>query len=251
MGEFYLSSRGKPLTECKVCAKARSRVSALADPARTKANQARYHERHPEKAAEFARTWQAKPESKVKIKAARSVWRKTNPDKRRASEARQRAAHPARYVRKRAAYYARNCELLKAKVAARVKLNPEKKRASDARYYREHPEKFKYGSNSWQNKYPERHAAKQGARRAAKLQATPVWANKFFMEEIYDLAARRAKSRTGGFAKWHVDHVVPLKGKTVCGLHVEHNLRVIPEIDNRKKGNRYWPGMSQSHDQHT
>ena len=73
-----------------------------------------------------------------------------------------------------------------------------------------------------------------------KLNAIPAWANKFFIEEAYHLAKLREKM-CGGV--WHVDHIVPLKSKVVCGLHVEHNLRVIPGTDNIKKGNRYWPDM--------
>jgi hypothetical protein len=41
----------------------------------------------------------------------------------------------------------------------------------------------------------------------------------------------------------HVDHVVPLRSKLVCGFHVAHNMEVMPAADNIKKGNRFWPDM--------
>jgi len=58
----------------------------------------------------------------------------------------------------------------------------------------------------------------------------------WLIEEIYHLAALRTKMF--GF-QWHVDHIVPLQGKTVSGLHVPKNLRVIPWLENVKKGNKY------------
>jgi hypothetical protein len=79
----------------------------------------------------------------------------------------------------------------------------------------------------------------QAKRKAAELQRTPAWltADDFWLiEEAYDLAALR--TRMFGFA-WHVDHVVPLQGKLVSGLHVPTNMQVIPGDDNRRKSNTF------------
>jgi hypothetical protein len=75
-------------------------------------------------------------------------------------------------------------------------------------------------------------------RRAVQIAATPSWANEFFIEQAYELAQLRTE-RLG--VKWEVDHIVPLQSDLVCGLHVEHNLRVIPATANRSKKNHWWP----------
>jgi hypothetical protein len=75
-------------------------------------------------------------------------------------------------------------------------------------------------------------------RKSALLQRTPVWLGEddlWLIEQAYELAALRTK--LFGF-KWHVDHIYPLQGKIVSGLHVPENLRVIPWRDNLRKGNR-------------
>jgi len=72
--------------------------------------------------------------------------------------------------------------------------------------------------------------------------ATPVWADLQAIKEIYK-KAHKLKKETG--ENWHVDHIVPLKGKIVSGLHVEYNLQILTATENCKKSNRYWPGMPQ------
>jgi len=72
-------------------------------------------------------------------------------------------------------------------------------------------------------------------RRKVIKSATPAWANLFFMREIYDLASLRTKA-TG--IPWEVDHVVPLRGHGVCGLHLEGNLRVVTKSVNREKSSK-------------
>lgn len=94
-------------------------------------------------------------------------------------------------------------------------------------------------SKFWKG-HPEELMEKIARRRFAARNAAPKWANRFFMQEAYDLARRRTKA-TG--IRWHVDHIVPLLSPLVCGLHVEHNLQVIPAAQNISKNNRWWPDM--------
>ncbi|HJW51463.1 MAG TPA: hypothetical protein VJ501_05580 [Burkholderiaceae bacterium] len=75
-------------------------------------------------------------------------------------------------------------------------------------------------------------------RHAAKLKAVPSWADKNAICAVYDGAQRL--SRTLGLM-FHVDHVVPLQGKSVCGLHCEANLQVLLMNENMSKSNRAWP----------
>ena len=82
--------------------------------------------------------------------------------------------------------------------------------------------------------------ARTARRYAAKTQATPKWvlSNPDYMwmiSEAYDLAQLRKKI-VGGL--WEVDHIVPLRGRNVSGLHAPWNLRVVPQKENRTKSNQ-------------
>ena len=76
-------------------------------------------------------------------------------------------------------------------------------------------------------------------RRYAKIQRTPAWLTEddfWMLEQAYELAALRSKMF--GF-QWHVDHIVPLQGEIVSGLHVPTNVQVIPGFENVSKGNKF------------
>jgi hypothetical protein len=92
--------------------------------------------------------------------------------------------------------------------------------------------------NEWRKRNPHIVNAATARRAAAKIKATPGWANSFFIAEAYHLARLRTTA-TG--ILWEVDHLIPLRSKTVCGLHAENNLQLLPASENRKKSNRYWP----------
>lgn len=94
---------------------------------------------------------------------------------------------------------------------------------------------------AWAKANPDRRAASENRRRAAKLKATPIWAD----QERIALLYKEAQEKNQDGQPHHMDHIVPLKSKYVCGLHCEANLQVIPGADNISKGNRYWPDMWQ------
>lgn len=81
-----------------------------------------------------------------------------------------------------------------------------------------------------------------GRRRSAEMQATPKWADLSAIRAVYRMAAQA--ERDTGIAH-EVDHIVPLRGGKVCGLHVHWNLQVLSRAENRKKSNRYWCGVGE------
>jgi|13_taG_2_1085334.scaffolds.fasta_scaffold03460_1 hypothetical protein len=104
--------------------------------------------------------------------------------------------------------------------------NAEKERARVREYQIENKER-----------YMEYQTAYQAARRVLQRKAQPPWVDVAGLRAIY--RDMRRKNRKAGKIVCHVDHIVPLKGRNVCGLHVPWNLRVISARENMQKGNRF------------
>lgn len=137
--------------------------------------------------------------------------------------------------------------------------DPEKKKEYDRQYRRLHYEKHKeiarnysqshreslrdkarkYRADNldqcrarvrkWAKAYPWKNRAKSNKYRADILRRTPKWADLKEIQEFYRNCP----------AGYHVDHIVPLCGKTVSGLHVLENLQYLPANENIRKSNLY------------
>lgn len=138
------------------------------------------------------------------------------------------------------AYYPKNADYLKQQAKERYEKDPEKASARARDRYQQNKEQVQAKRSAWGKANLHLLAAHNANRRAMRNMAKAKWANDFFIQEAYHLA--RLRTELFGFA-WHVDHIVPITSKLVCGLHTENNLQVIPALENMKKHNCYWPDM--------
>jgi len=119
----------------------------------------------------------------------------------------------------------------------------EKARVKQVEWRKNNPdhEGSKLAKKAYKLANPWKGSADNAKRRAAFLERTPAWLEEddfWLIEQVYALASLRSKML--GFT-WCVDHIIPLKGKLVSGLHIPINLQVIPEIDNLRKSNKFIP----------
>lgn len=140
-------------------------------------------------------------------------------------------------------------ECVKERMATRRKLRSkeqlitdhEKSRIRAAEWRKANPshEGTKVAKKEYKKRNPHKVIASTAKYRAQKKHRTPSWLtvdDLWLIEQAYEIASIRTKMF--GFS-WHVDHVIPLTGDTVSGLHVPTNLQVIPWIDNVRKANKF------------
>ena len=102
------------------------------------------------------------------------------------------------------------------------------------RWKKNNPDKRRAYRSDWKKKNPDKVNAAAAKRRSLKISAIPPWADLGKIKEIYAYARHLIKLNN---KLYHVDHIIPLNHPLVCGLHVHHNLRVLTDSDNLKKGN--------------
>lgn len=145
------------------------------------------------------------------------------------------AKHRESRLAENSAYRCANREKIRQSRKATYERTKAKRISYNVAYGLRNPEK----TLAWRRKYESSHPEKKRQRRrtyqARKVGSMPVWANLAAIESVY-VEAKRLTEMTG--IVHHVDHIIPLAGRNVCGLHVEYNLQAIPWIDNLRKGRR-------------
>ena len=195
---------------------------------------------------EGIRCFECKKESMAK-------WRKENPEKAKNScnNWRNKNKEYLKLIKRK--WHEKNREKINSRTKELYSKNIEKKRLSARNSYKKYSKKRIEYVVEWGKKnkdkrkkyvkenrerHPDKHCATQAKRRARKLMATPKWLNEQHFNEInkfYKKAQELTKS-TGIIH--HVDHIIPLKGENVCGLHVPWNLQILTMKENISKSNK-------------
>lgn len=147
------------------------------------------------------------------------AWREANPEK---ENAQKRAWRDA------------NLEKARALNLANQKKHRDSANARNRKYAETHREELRIKNAEWEKANPDKVAERVARRRFARSMQVPAWADKSAIGIIYRAAE---VIRVSGFDV-HVDHVIPLQGKSVRGLHVHNNLQIISAQANRTKSNR-------------
>lgn len=97
--------------------------------------------------------------------------------------------------------------------------------------YHADPEAWKLNNLAYREANPERVRGYARTQEAIRKNRCPAWADRKAILEVYRLCP----------VGMHVDHVIPLQGELVSGLHVHNNLQYLTPLQNLEKGNRFNP----------
>lgn len=129
-----------------------------------------------------------------------------------------------------------NRERLTQKAAQWRSDNPSAWRETYRRFHEAHKEDRAIQFAEWAKANRGKRNASSAAYKAAKLRATPPWADTAAIALIYESAARLQREKG---ERMHVDHIIPLQHPLICGLHCEANLQILPGSVNESKRNKW------------
>jgi hypothetical protein len=108
-----------------------------------------------------------------------------------------------------------------------------------ATYRKDNQHQIKLNQKKWREVNKGKKNSDTALRVASKMQRTPKWLSKEQKKAIKEVYVMAKELETVFPWSQCVDHIVPLRGEKVCGLHVPWNLQILSAKDNMEKGNRY------------
>jgi hypothetical protein len=137
----------------------------------------------------------------------------------------------------RKVWYEKNKQRLIAKAIKWNQENPERRKEIKTQWAENNKDKVNKSRKQWKDNNQAKIYTDNSIRRANILNATPKWVDKNSLKDIesFYVCSQMFSMYTG--QKYHVDHIIPLRGKKVSGLHVPDNLQVIPAKENLAKSN--------------
>ncbi len=134
--------------------------------------------------------------------------------------------------------YCKPC--LREQVRNWIKTNKEYINLWQKDYRNKNKQKINASQKKWRNNNKGKKNADNSFRNASQLQRTPKWLTKEQKQEIKQFYVMASELKEVFPWTQCVDHIVPLRGKDVCGLHVPWNLQILSAKENMEKGNRYY-----------
>ncbi len=165
-----------------------------------------------------------------------AIWLENNSDRKKEGDKRYYKKNKKKHNERAMEVYFANHEERKAINRARPKRDPERTREYRRKKREEHKDVIRVQKKNEYERHKPAYIARGAKRKAVQLNATPPWADQQAIAKFYEKCAR-ITAETG--VEHHVDHVIPLQGKNVCGLHVHTNLQILPATENLRKSNRF------------
>ena len=237
--KFKLDSRNKSgvAESCKDCVNAYHRKYYEENHDKHLARGRKYHAENRDK--DLARGKKYKAENRAKELARAKKYYEENRAKELARVKKYYAENRDEVAAYKKKYDAENRDKLAAYKKKHYEENRGKFSARYKKHYEESRDKYLARVKKYRQKFPEKKAALAAKRRSAKLERIPSWSNEADLKAIKKIYARCKMITELTGVEHHVDHVIPMQGDNVSGLHHSTNLAIIPAAQNISKSNNW------------
>lgn len=224
----------KPFSDYSKCSARKDGVRYECKPCAVKAR-AEWVAKNPDRARELNRNWIAKDPERNRRRARE--WAAANPERKKAADAAYRADNLDKLKEQSRLWRLENAEHLRVSKVLWAQTNRELIQGKRKLAYWSDPEKYRADATAYKKENRAHYNFLNRMRKLHVAKATPAWLSEPDRQRIrqFYLDAAALTGYTG--EQYHVDHIVPLRGKDVCGLHVPWNLQLLTAYENLTKGN--------------